>query len=103
MRLLGSTRRPRKTATFAAFVALVIALLSSIAAAHEVGLSSGTYGLSGASLTADLVFSRRELVAVISELDADWDGTITPTELAGARPRLLRALAAGWKITGDGR
>jgi len=71
---------------------LIATALSGRAAAHEVGLSRGTYAIDGDHVTAELVLSRRELGGAVPELDADHDGHVTVDELATARPALQKAV-----------
>lgn len=55
---------------FAAFYALVIALLCSASAeAHAVGLSRGTYRVADGEVQAELVLARSEIAALASGLD----------------------------------
>lgn len=78
----------------AASVACVCASLfwTPSAAAHEVGLSRGTYAVDGARLHAEIVLSRREIGSMVPDLDADRDGQVSAPELTAARPVIRKTL-----------
>ncbi|MDI1448169.1 HupE/UreJ family protein [Polyangium sp. 6x1] len=85
--------RPR--ALFAALITLLGALcvlLPRVAWAHQVGLSRGEYKIDGATLTAEIVFARREVLSLVRNMDEDGDGAISPTEIQHAREALGRAV-----------
>jgi hydrogenase/urease accessory protein HupE len=89
---------PRVVALLALAVVLLVA---ASARAHEIGLSRGEYRLTGNTLTAELTFSRREMAAVVAELDADRDGHVTPSELTAAEAAVGRAVLGGLRV-GEG-
>ena len=66
----------------AAFAVLLIVSVARPASAHEVGLSHGEYAASGASVTAQLTFARRDVLSLVAGLDADHDGALTEAEIA---------------------
>lgn len=66
----------------------LLALASTQARAHEVGLSRGVYTVDGAALTAELIFARGELRTLVPGLDVDGDGALTDAELAAGRSLL---------------
>ncbi|MBX3212040.1 MAG: HupE/UreJ family protein [Labilithrix sp.] len=89
---LSVARRARRvlrgtpSAALVAAAALVLALSwSPSAAAHTIGLSTGEYTASGASLVGKLAFARAEVASLAPILDANRDGHITPAEIASAR------------------
>ncbi|HVK69279.1 MAG TPA: HupE/UreJ family protein [Polyangium sp.] len=85
--------RPR--ALFAAlltFFGVLLVLLPRVASAHQVGLSRGEYKVDGATITAEFVFARREVLSLVRSLDEDGDGAISPTEIQHARGALGRAV-----------
>ncbi|TKD07421.1 HupE/UreJ family protein [Polyangium fumosum] len=71
---------------------VLLVLLPRVASAHQVGLSRGDYKISGATITAELVFARREVLSLVRSLDEDGDGAISPTEIQHARAALGRAV-----------
>ena len=95
-----STARRLGPWTLAAAAAVLA--LSARAAAHEVGLSRGTYAAAGAAVTAELVLSRKEVASVVPELDADRDGKLSEEELASARPALQRAIVDRVHVSSGG-
>ncbi len=68
------------------------------AGAHQVGISRGEYGLEGSTLQAELVFARQELMGLVPGLDADQDGTLSPSELEAGRQAIQAALSAGVSV-----
>jgi hydrogenase/urease accessory protein HupE len=86
----------------AAFAVLLILGAARPAAAHEVGLSRGEYAASGASVTAQLTFARRDVLTLVAGLDADHDGALTEAEIARDHDGLNGALVGRIKIKGDG-
>lgn len=89
----------RRRGTLLALVAVLAISLASRAFAHEVGLSRGTYAVSGESVTAELVLSRKEAASIVPELDADRDGALTEAELTAARPSLQKAIVEGIRVS----
>jgi hydrogenase/urease accessory protein HupE len=88
---------------FAAFAAALVSFLfSSFARGHEVGLSRGEYWLAEAVLTADLTFSRREIAALVADLDANHDGEVSQPEIDRGRSALARAIVDRIEVRGDG-
>jgi hypothetical protein len=77
--------------------------LAASASAHEVGLSRGTYVVDGDRVTADLVMSRREAASVVTGLDADRDGRVTPPELEAARSTFQSAIVDRVRVRAGGQ
>jgi hydrogenase/urease accessory protein HupE len=86
------TLASKTTRRSALAAAVAVSLAASFTAAHEVGLSRGTYGVSGEVVTAELVLSRKEAASVAPELDPDRDGKITEAELTAARPSFQKTI-----------
>jgi len=86
----------------AAFAFLVVILAARPAQAHEVGLSRGEYAAAGASVTAQLTFARRDILALVAGLDADHDGTLTAAEIERDRDAFAGAIVGRIKVRGDG-
>lgn len=85
----------RFRALFAALITLLgalLVLLPRVAHAHQVGLSRGEYKIDGATITAEIVFARREVLSLVRSMDEDGDGAISPTEIQHAREALGRAV-----------
>jgi hypothetical protein len=78
------------------------ALCTTGAGAHEVGLSRGEYVVEGATVEAQVVFARKELIALVAGLDADHDGALTSAEIGAGRDAIEGALVARIKVNGDG-
>jgi hypothetical protein len=86
-----------------AFACAVLALFAPRAAlAHAVGISTGEYTASGASVTADVTLARPELLSAIPRLDADGDGALTDAELARGSGTLSDVVVRGIAVRGDG-
>ena len=87
-----------------AWLALALALAwPARALAHEVGLSRGEYAIDGATVTAELIFAQRDVVAVAPEIDADRSGAPSAAELQQGSAALTRAIAERLVVEGDGR
>ena len=86
----------------AAVASILIGLAPRAARAHEVGLSRGEYAASGATVTAQLTFARRDVLTLVAGLDADHDGALTAAELAQDRDAVNGALVGRIKVVGDG-
>lgn len=56
-------------------------VVSALARAHAVGISSGFYAPSEHGLHASLVFAHADLIATRPSLDADMDGVVDASEL----------------------
>lgn len=82
--------------------ALALLALSDRAEAHEIGLSRGTYVITGAVVSVELVLSRREIVAAAPELDVNHDDFLSAEELEQAREPLRRAFVDRIVVKGDG-
>ena len=82
---------------------LVALLVTSSAAAHEVGLSHGTYRARASGLAAEIVLARGEAVTLVPELDENHDGMVTENELGAARAELERRVLGGIRVVADGR
>ncbi|MBK9755239.1 MAG: hypothetical protein IPO88_17390 [Nannocystis sp.] len=79
--------------------ALALLLLAPPPArAHQPGLSRGEYRVDGSTLTAELVFARRELAALVPGADADADGTLDEFELLAVDLALRKQLLAGFHV-----
>lgn len=66
----------------------VLALTSTAALAHQVGLSRGLYQLRGGEISAELTFARGDLLALAPALDGDHDGSLSADELAAGTSTL---------------
>jgi hydrogenase/urease accessory protein HupE len=86
--------RPAAGAALAAAALLTIVLVSSPAAAHAVGLSSGEYSASGGSVVGKLAFARGEIASLAPAVDADRDGHLTASEVLGAKGLLKEKVLA---------
>ena len=67
--------------------------------AHDVGLSRGSYSVDGRTVRAELVFSRREITALVPALDADNDGRLSAEEIESSRPPLKKMLVDRIRVT----
>ena len=85
----------------ATFAVLFLSLVARPARAHEVGLSRGEYAVSGASVTAQLTFARRDVIALVAGLDADHDGALTAAEVERDRDALVGAVVGRLRVRGD--
>lgn len=66
-----------------ASVVLVATLLSALAArAHSVGLSHGTYRLSGDTLAVELIFQNAEFASLLTTADTNHDARLDAAELS---------------------
>ncbi|APR83413.1 putative membrane protein [Minicystis rosea] len=86
----------------AALAAGAVALSARPALAHEVGLSRGTFSAEGTGVRAEVAFARKELASLVAGLDADHDGSLTQTEIDGARDSIQGAVVGRFKVMGDG-
>lgn len=103
VRRAGRVLRGRLLAAIVAAAALVLALLwSAAAAAHTIGLSTGEYTASGASLVGKLAFARAEVASLAPILDANRDGHITPAEIESARGVLKTKVLARIAVRAGG-
>jgi hypothetical protein len=81
-------------------VAIVAFVLTpTLANAHAVGISRGEYELRGDTVSASLVFARPEIATIVPAIDANDDGTISESELEGARPQLAAAIVSRMHVT----
>lgn len=79
--------------------ALALLLLAAPSArAHQPGLSRGEYRVDGNTVTAELVFARRELAPLVPGADADADGTLDEFELLAVDLALRQQLLAGFHV-----
>jgi hydrogenase/urease accessory protein HupE len=87
-------------------VALALALAALVIAApsraHDVGISRGVYSVAGAVVSAELTFSRREILGAVPDLDPDRDGVMMQEEVDRARAAIERAIVARVDVKGDG-
>ena len=82
-----------------ALLALLVAVpLAAPAHAHEAGLSRGDYQVTGASVTAELVFARDVLTALVPQSSAT-DGPPGEFELLAIDAALRRELADALRVT----
>ncbi len=86
----------------ALLAALGVLLSAAFARAHQVGLSRGDYRWDGVTVTAELVFARRELAGLVKSLDDDGDDTLTPVEVQRAREPLARAVVDRIEVRSEG-
>jgi hydrogenase/urease accessory protein HupE len=96
--------RPRPTfARIATIVAAVAGMLSfsSVAQAHAVGLSTGTYVANGTQVDAEITLSRAELARSLDDLDRNGDGTIDEDELRAGRDLVAAAFTRGVLVAAD--
>ncbi len=100
--------RARRVARTRLGVAMVTACVIGLcgatapAQAHEVGLSTGRYAVSGAEVAATVSFARLDALRLVPELDANRDRRISAEEVA-ARPNLADAIADPITISSDGK
>ena len=77
-------------------------LYSAGAAAHSLGVSTGTISIAAdGRVDADLVFAATELGGAVA-LDKNHDGLVTSDEVAAATPDLRALLTNGTEIDADG-
>src|SRR5262245_35695802 len=86
--------RKSRSKKLALAVLAVGLLLASIAGAHQVGIASGWYRLTGETLGVEFVFARGEVMALLPELDRDSDGLVSQTELDSGHPAIAQAIVA---------
>jgi hydrogenase/urease accessory protein HupE len=67
-----------------------------------VGLSRGDYRWDGVTVTAEVVFARRELSGLVESLDDDGDANLTPVEVQRAREPLARAIVDRIDVRAEG-
>ena len=80
-------------------LALALLLLAPAPArAHQPGLSRGEYRVDGGTVTAELVFARRELAPLVPGADADADGTLDEFELLAVDLALRQQLLASFHV-----
>jgi hydrogenase/urease accessory protein HupE len=72
-------------------LASLLVLRATPSQAHAVGVSRGEYRADEATVRADLVFARKELLTALPGLDADGDGELSSGEVERAHGDL-----AGW-------
>lgn len=97
---MTTRRSPVPCLALAAFAAAT--LLSTRAAAHKAGLSSGTYRLHDTKLDAELTFERGELAELVPAADRDGDRALDDAELGGAGAALTERVVARIVVRGDG-
>jgi hypothetical protein len=96
--------RAARAAGAGTLLAATLALMAADAPAraHAVGVSSGEYRLEGATLYGDLGLADRELARWQPAIDTDYDGAISPDELATARETVRLGLMRGLTVAADG-
>ena len=82
---------------------LLLALLSTTASAHEVGLSQSLWRSSGAHVEAEIGLAPRELIVLVDAADDDGDGVLAQAEFDRHRPVLETALLQGIAVARDGQ
>ncbi len=83
-------------------MAVMATFYSAPAAAHSLGVSTGTISVApDGHVDADLVFAATELAGAV-ELDKTRDGVITADEVAASMPDLRALLTTGTEIDADG-
>jgi len=99
----GRTVHPALTRRLVS-LALVLAtgLLTRRAEAHAIGLSRGEYRVEGEVVRAKYVFAGTELATTLPEIDADGDGTLSPTELEHGRTAVEQSIVQGTLVRADG-
>lgn len=86
----------------AAFFAAAL-LVAPGASAHQVGLSRGTYRLTGAQLDAEVVFQNGELAAAAAGADGDKNGALSDEELKAGKGALEGAIVEKIEVSADGK
>lgn len=81
---------------------VLVALVSGVAGAHQVGLSRGVYRVEGREVAVEITFARGELRGLAPELDGDGDGALGEAELAAGTDALQARLGAGVELLADG-
>ena len=76
--------------------------LTGSAAAHQVGLSQGTYRVVGARVEVTLSFARAELRELAPELDVDRDRELSELELLNAEALLDARVIQATRVALDG-
>lgn len=96
-------RRGKASAALAAVAVLGCMLaLTKRAEAHAIGLSSGEYAASDASLKAKLSFARGEIAGLAPAADADRDGHLSALEVTNARSLLESKIISRIAVKADG-
>jgi hypothetical protein len=72
------------------------------ARAHAVGMSRAAYAAHGVVVTAELTFARAEIAGVVSSLDPDGAGAITPTTIEASTPALEHEIVRALAVSADG-
>jgi hydrogenase/urease accessory protein HupE len=95
-------RRGKASAALAAVAVLAAMLvLTTRAEAHAIGLSSGEYTASDASLKVKLSFARGEVAGLAPAIDADRDGHLSALEVNSARSLLETKIISRISVKGD--
>jgi len=76
----------------------LLVLHASPGLAHTVGVSRGTYSVSGSTVEAELMFARPELITALPDLDSNRDGAISTAELAGSLPVVEQTIVRGLEV-----
>lgn len=102
---MGTTFSRRALA--AAFALFVAALAwTGSAHAHQIGLSTAEYTArraeSGAELVVKMAFARGEVIELVSGLDADKDGHVSPAEVAKSEAALETRILGRVHVTSAG-
>ena len=88
----------RVTAHRKAWLVILLFAAALPAVAHKVGISRGEYRAEASSLSAEIIFARPELLAVVPGLDANGDGILSAAEVANARGLLAAPMVAGLEV-----
>lgn len=85
-----------------AWLALAVLLVVPAARAHQPGLSRLDLRVGAPRITAELVFARPELIALVPGADADRSGQLDEVELLAIEAPLGDALLGGIELAVDG-
>ncbi|HSO32244.1 MAG TPA: HupE/UreJ family protein [Labilithrix sp.] len=79
-----------------------VALSSSPAAAHAIGLSTGEYAAKGEAVQVKLAFARGEVAGILPGLDDNRDGHVTALEVETAKKELESRVLAKIRVSAGG-
>ena len=85
-----------------AIAAASVLSIATLAEAHQLGLSRGSWTPQGARLEAELTLARAEVLLLAPAIDTDHDGAIGAAEAERAGPALQRALVDRIVVEADG-
>jgi hypothetical protein len=78
--------------------AVLTLAMTAAASAHTVGISRGSYRITGSSVSVELVFARQELIDAFAQLDRNTDGAVSESELTIARGDIDAAIVGGLQV-----